>query len=131
MATPIPLNKLNNLSNHYQGKTKKVLCVCSAGMLGSPTAANVLHSRFGYNTRACGVSKEYALIMLDDVLATWADEIVAVHPEVASLIDSKWIDKLVTLNIPDLYPYMDNELIHRILDQYSLHLGEQIEDTAA
>ena len=50
-------NRLGNSRNIYQGKDKRVLCVCSAGLLRSPTAANVLHKEFGYNTRACGSLK--------------------------------------------------------------------------
>ncbi len=36
-------NRWGNIDNPYQGSAKKVLCVCSAGMLRSPTAANVLY----------------------------------------------------------------------------------------
>ena len=42
------LNQLANINNPYQGKSKKVLCLCSAGLLRSPTAANVLHREFEF-----------------------------------------------------------------------------------
>jgi predicted protein tyrosine phosphatase len=71
------MNRLGNCTNPYQGNTKKVLCVCSAGLLRSPTAAVVLSQEpFNYNTRAAGISTDYALVQVDDVLVTWADEIV-------------------------------------------------------
>lgn len=45
-------NQLANVGNRFQTKTKKVLCVCSAGLLRSPTLANVLNLKYGFNTRA-------------------------------------------------------------------------------
>ena len=70
------MNRLFNCSNPYQGKAKKVLCVCSAELLRSPTAAVILQQEYGYNTRAVGVEDSFALIPIDDVLIEWADEIV-------------------------------------------------------
>ncbi len=69
------LNQLANINNPYQGKSKKVLCLCSAGLLRSPTAANVLHREFGFNTRSAGVM-DYALIPLSEALFLWADEVL-------------------------------------------------------
>ena len=44
------MNRLANTQNKYQGKYKKVLCVCSAGLLRSPTAALVLSQEpFNFN----------------------------------------------------------------------------------
>lgn len=112
------MNRLHNCTNPYQGKTKKVLCLCSAGLLRSPTAAVVLQREFGYNTRAAGVSKDYALIEMDDVLLTWADEIVAVEQRVADKIPEIFLDKVKVLAIPDMYGYMDLPLQEAILEQY-------------
>lgn len=111
--------------------SKKVLCVGYSDSFRSLTAAKSLHGHYGYDTRACGVSPKHSSICFDDSLANWADEIVVVHPSVAALIHKKWVDKVIVLNIPDIYFTMDNELIKRILSQYTIHSGEQIEDTAA
>ena len=63
------MNRLANTHNHYQGDAKRVLCVCSAGLLRSPTAAFVLSQEpFGFNTRAAGIAEDFALIVVDDVL---------------------------------------------------------------
>jgi predicted protein tyrosine phosphatase len=110
-------NRIYNVKNPYQGKTKKVLCVCSAGLLRSPTAANVLHREYGYNTRAVGVF-DYALIILDDVHCYWADEIVVVDKDLASYIPEKFQDIVTILDIPDTYSYMDKELQEIIIEQY-------------
>ena len=118
------MNRLANSSNKFQGPAKRVLCVCSAGLLRSPTTANVLHKEYGYNTRACGTSEEYALIPLDDVLIAWADEIVFVEQE---KYDEAWADfgdklkhkRNIVLDIPDRYEWGDPELEAIIKKQYA------------
>lgn len=119
------MNRLGNAKNPYQGDAKKVLCLCSAGLLRSPTLASVLHQKFGYNVRAAGVSQEYALVPVNQVLLHWADEVVCVEQSVqdmlvAQLRDWNWALKanLVVLNLPDQYQYNDPELRKECLLQY-------------
>lgn len=113
------LNRLANIKNPYQGNTKKVLCVCSAGLLRSPTAALVLSwDPFNYNTRAAGLSKEYALIYADNVLCEWADEIVAMSS--GQFLDlGEYKNKTINLEISDNYPYRDQELMELIRVNYT------------
>jgi len=114
-------NRLANANNEFQGDTKKVLCLCSAGLLRSPTAAVVLSQEpYNYNTRAAGVSDEYALIPVDEVLLHWADEIVCVEQRVTNaLLEEFDIKKpIITLNIPDMYEYRHPELMRMIKEQY-------------
>jgi predicted protein tyrosine phosphatase len=116
-------NRMHNLANPYQGEAKKVLCVCSAGLLRSPTAASVLHNEFGYNTRAAGTSKEYALIHADEALLTWAEEIVCMDMDNYKYCKDK-LDEyglqvgVVLLSIDDDYAYMDSALKDAIFTNY-------------
>ena len=120
------MNRLGNALNPYQGKESKVLCLCSAGLLRSPTAANVLHQEYGYNTRAAGVTTEYALIPVDDVLLAWADEIVCVEPSVRDKLFSDYEEpvpeeiakKITVLDIPDNFSWNDPKLCELIIEQY-------------
>ncbi len=112
-------NRLHNCTNPHQGKAKRVLCLCSAGLLRSPTTAVVLQREFGHNTRAAGVSKEYALIEMDEVLLNWATEIVAVEPSVARQVPEEWHFKLIVLDIPDNFGYMNEQLQQIIKEQYT------------
>ena len=117
------MNRLANVSNRFQTPTHRVLCVCSAGLLRSPTAANVLHQEYGFNTRAAGVAEEYALIPLDPVLISWADEIVWVEQRVYDEGWRKFSDLLknhrnVVLAIPDQYEWNHPELRAIIKKQY-------------
>lgn len=126
-------NKWHNVSNPHQNieKYKRVLCVCSAGLLRSPTIARVLQEKYGYNTRAAGISIEYALIHADSYLVEWADEIVCAdisHEEYIRLQHTGLVSSLglsidipppiKTLNLPDEFGYMDEELCKLILERY-------------
>ena len=103
-------NALWNCRNPYQGEMKHVLCVCSAGLLRSPTIAYVL-SNHGYNTRAVGVH-DYALIPIDSVLIEWADIVIAANEDVAEILEESWgIDGVIDLGIPDYYGTRDPVLI--------------------
>jgi len=66
-------------ANISQGTQKKIVFVCSVGMLRSATAATI-GSQLGLNTRTCGSSK-LALIPLSANLIRWADWIVFMKNE--------------------------------------------------
>lgn len=109
------------VQNPYQGEDKKVLFVCSAGILRSATAARIYAHK--YNTRCAGTGKEYALIVLNELLMDWADEIVFVNPynyDVANFMFdlSPHQHKIKILNIPDDYDHMHPELIKAFKEQY-------------
>ena len=75
-------NRLWNAGNSAQGKDVKVLCVCSAGLLRSPTMARLLCRKYkNVNPRAVGYSKEFALIPLEQVHIAWADVIILADSE--------------------------------------------------
>lgn len=124
MNDPYLMNRLANAKNPYQGEGKKVLCVCSAGLLRSPTAAWVLAQEpYNYNTRACGITPQFALIPFDRVLATWADEIVCMTEEQADEVETRikeWViaRDIVVLDIPDNFSYREPRLIQLIDSNY-------------
>ena len=109
------MNRLANCKNSYQGKDKRVLCVCSAGLLRSPTAAFLLSQEpYNYNTRACGANLEYALIPLDEVLIEWADQIIFMQEEHRKAAEDRFSlaeKDVVVLGIPDNYGFKDPKLM--------------------
>ena len=109
-------NRLHNAKNPWQGEAKKVLCVCSAGLLRSPTAANVLHRAFGFNTRSAGLEHDFALIPVDDVLLHWADAVVCMNEQQRIEILSKTDKPVFNLDIEDSFSFMDNELQEMIIE---------------
>lgn len=107
--------------NPHQGTAPRILCVCSAGLLRSPTIANFLAGK-GYNTRAVGISEEYALIPMTPLLYYWADIIVTVvSPDRVEELARKWkVDRAlrnsdtpayIHLAIDDVYEFNSPLLI--------------------
>ena len=122
-------NRLWNINNPHQGKYPRVLCVCSAGLLRSPTVALVLAVEYGYNTRAVG-TEDYALIRMDDVHIAWADIIVFVNKETekrAKQMFSRELNecRIVTLDLPDIYGYRDPKMESLILEQALIHFDNE------
>lgn len=123
--------RIGNASNKYQGAYKKVLCVCSGGLLRSPTAALVLSQEpFNYNTRSCGVVAEYALTKLDEVLIYWCDEIVVMEEFHSKAVQNMMkplgtlgLRPVITLDIKDIYSYRDPELRELIVRKYQTQRG--------
>jgi predicted protein tyrosine phosphatase len=119
-----------NAGNPHQGAHKRVLCVCSAGLLRSPTAAVVLSQEpFNFNTRAVGIEESYALVPVDEVLIAWADEIVVMTKQHRDLLVAEFgtdgdfdpdpvFAKIKVLNIPDDFAYRDPELMKLIAERY-------------
>lgn len=140
MIIKSPMNALHNVTNPYQGKDKRVLCLCSASLLRSQTLATVLYEKYQYNTRSAGVS-DYALIPVSTALLEWADEIVCVEQEVYNQLmydiqllvnQDLWVEedideirrKTITLNIPDIYERMNPTLQRIIIEQYEEAINE-------
>lgn len=126
----VGFNRLANVNNRYQGGYKKVLCVCSAGLLRSPTTAYVLSlDPYNYNTRSAGITEEYALIPIDEVLVAWADEIICMSKDQVQSIHEKFkpnfLCKVISLDIPDEFEYRDPDLIQLIKIKYNAYLEEE------
>lgn len=130
-------NRLGNSKNPYQGKRKKVLCICSAGLLRSPTAAFVLSQEpFGFNTRAAGIVEEYALVHADSVLIYWADAIVVMDKtqeryivsEIERMDESMLVDSIEkpvhVLDVPDNFGFRNEDLVEMMKGK----LGEIFND---
>ena len=121
-------NQMHNIGNAHQGDTKKVLTVCSAGLLRSATLQNMLIREYGFNVRNCG-TQDYALIPISEALLAWADEVIFVDKfnyntvlsylryDMTKMIDS-FKKKSFVLNIPDIYNFNDPELVKICKDQY-------------
>lgn len=117
-------NRIANSGNQFQGKYKRVLAVCSAGLLRSPTTALVLSQEpYNFNTRAAGLVPDFALIPVDPVLLGWADEIVCMTKEQEEELKKKAPNKtVICLNIPDNFEYRSPELMAMIKTNYDAAL---------
>ena len=132
------MNRLWNCRNPDQGPAPRVLCVCSAGLLRSPTTAWVLsQDPWNFNTRACGL-EDYALIPMDEVLLTWADLIICMNGMQVKRVEDKITDivkkgrpicpQVINFNIPDDFAFRDPTLVEIIRGKAStlkVILGEE------
>jgi len=123
-------NQLYNITNHSQGDTKKILTVCSAGLLRSATLQNFLIKEYGYNVRNCGTEESYALIPISEALVLWADKIIFVNKENYNTVKLELHklgipeDKITVLDIPDMYNFNNPELLKIIKVQYEESLNK-------
>lgn len=108
--------------NSSQTSAKRLLFVCSVGMLRSPTAQMVASSH-GYNARACGSAVNIALIPLSCNLINWANHIIFMNAENAIQAHREFeavgykddiIAKQLVWNIEDRYDWGDSVLWNTI-----------------
>jgi predicted protein tyrosine phosphatase len=129
----IKRNQLGVVFNAYQGKHKKVLTVCSAGCLRSPTAAHILSSApWNYNTRCAGTNEEYAIVPVTEALVVWADVILVMdewqqnHINKMQLKLAEEFDgmhefeykKVINLDIEDNYEYRSPVLVEIMYNKF-------------
>jgi len=108
------------VKNPFQGNDKKIVFVCSMGILRSATGARLYASK--YNTRTAGTWPD-ALVPLTPLLIAWADELVFVNKSnyehvLKCVPDLNDLTKVKVLNIPDTYEHMHPELIKAFEEQY-------------
>jgi predicted protein tyrosine phosphatase len=102
------------MKRKYEGNFKRVLCVCSAGILRSATMAWVLGNEpYSCNTRAVGLG-DYALIRVTPQLIEWADEIVCADQEQFDAITRITNKPVHCLHIPDEHDFRSPELVSAI-----------------
>lgn len=133
-------NRLANVHNKFQGHFPRVLCVCSAGMLRSPTLAYVLSlPPFMYNTRAVGTDAEFALIPIDLAHVAWADQIVVMDEHQRSVVEQLQDEleqqsigyelynrsRIVVMDVPDQYGYRDPTLVEILTEKCYEVFGEE------
>lgn len=111
------------VKNPYQGSDKRVVFVCSMGILRSATGARLYADK--YNTRTAGTWSD-ALVPLTPILIAWADELVFVNKSnydmVIRELEGSMFEfvknKSKVLDIPDSYPHMHPELVKAFSEQY-------------
>lgn len=139
MPTENIMNRLANVANRFQGEAPRVLCVCSAGLLRSPTAAKVLSQEpFNFNTRAVGAVPEYALTPLDIVFIDWSDFILVMDRDHESVVlemaeENKTFLRrppiVRNLEIPDRFDY-GNPTLERLIKEGVEPLVDEIRASA-
>lgn len=105
----------------------KVLFICSRNKLRSPTAEEVFSMDERLEVRSAGLESDAVNSLSSDDLE-WADIIFVMEPSHRKKLSEKFNPfvrgkRIVCLNIPDRYKFMDPELIERLKAAVPRHLG--------
>jgi predicted protein tyrosine phosphatase len=104
----------------------KVLFVCDANRLRSPTAESVFSGYPGIEVKSAGVGKEATVPVSPDLLE-WADLIFVMEKRHRNIIQSKFKEiyqrkRIICLYIPDDFEFMDPELIGLLEEKVTPYL---------
>ncbi len=100
---------------------KKILFVCSQNKLRSPTAEAVFSHHPDWEVRSAGLNNDAEVPLgLEDV--QWADTIFVMEKIHKLKVQKQFIaalknKKLICLDIPDIYGYMDEKLVQILKDK--------------
>ncbi len=105
---------------------RKVLFVCSQNRLRSPTAEQVFASHPGIETASAGTNND-AETPLTTELVQWADIIFVMEKQHRNKLQKRFRSalrtaRIICLDIPDDYDFMDEGLVRLLLAKVSRHL---------
>jgi len=107
--------------------SRKILFVCSRNRLRSPTAEQVFSMREDLETASAGLGRD-AEVPLSAELVEWADMIFVMEKIHLAKLRGKFKAQLrddqrvVCLDIPDDYGYMDSALVTLLQDKLGRYL---------
>jgi predicted protein tyrosine phosphatase len=106
--------------------TQKLLFICSQNKLRSPTAEQVFADHDGIETASAGLNHDAEMPLTCD-LVEWADVIFVMERVHRSKLASRFRDALknkrvVCLDIPDDYAFMDPALIQLLMAKVPRYL---------
>jgi len=94
---------------------RRVLFICGKNRRRSPTAEAIFSGVSGFEVSSAGTASDAECRVSTDLIE-WADEIVAMESRYARQLRKQFVaalhnKRLVILDIPDKYTYMQPELI--------------------
>ncbi len=92
-----------------------ILFVCSKNKWRSRTAETIFKNTGNHNVKSAGTSQN-ARVKLNENHLNWADLVFVMEEKHLQIIEQKFRsnafnDKIIVLDIPDNYKYMDEDLI--------------------
>jgi len=104
--------------------TKRVLFVCTGNIDRSPTAESLLKEKESFEVKSAGTWM-HARNRISKALIEWADLIFVMenhHKNVILSISPEAEEKVIVLDIPDIYRRNDPELIEILKEKLTKHL---------
>jgi len=104
----------------------KLLFICSKNKWRSLTAEKIFHGVNDYDVRSAG-TEQGARIKVTNGHIGWADLIFVMEKKHMRRLQERFSDtlsdkKVICLNIPDDYQFMDSELIEILISTISEHI---------
>ena len=104
----------------------KILFVCTANIDRSPTAEEIYSGRYDMEVKSAGVA-DYARTPISLELIQWADIVLCMEKKHKQKIKKMFPDIVANkvidfLDVPDLYEYMNENLINMIREKTDLWL---------
>ena len=104
----------------------RVLFVCSRNRLRSPTAEQVFAGEEGLETASAGLNRDADVPLTRDLLQ-WADIVFVMESAHRERLLRRFRSemrgtRLICLDIPDRYAFMDPDLIRLLRDRVGPHL---------
>jgi predicted protein tyrosine phosphatase len=108
------------------GGAIKVLFVCSRNQWRSPTAEAIYKGFDGVQARSAGTSPQ-ARVRINDAHLRWADIIFVMEKRHKQLLEQRFGRdlsgiKVISLDIPDDYQFMDEDLISTLKARLRQHI---------
>lgn len=118
------MNRIGVTQNPYQGDYRKVLFLCTAGCLRSPTAMIVAARETDWNVRCAGTDPNFSIIPCDEVLLHWADDVVVMqdhhYQDIKDTMDAMpntYRPTVHNFNLEDCHAFMSEPLVEEIKTQ--------------
>lgn len=107
---------------------KNVLFICSKNQWRSRTAESIFKNEATFHVKSAGTSKT-ARIRVNESMIQWADIIFVMEDMHKKRLIERFGElmenaEVVVLGIPDVYPYMDKELVQELRDVVPYYLGD-------
>jgi predicted protein tyrosine phosphatase len=105
---------------------KKLLFVCSRNRIRSLTAEKIIEGVPGYEARSAGTQPSARVVITEGDIG-WADMIFVMEKSHMERLLGKFPDagrekRIVVLDIPDDYGFMDDDLVHELRAKLEQHL---------
>jgi predicted protein tyrosine phosphatase len=128
MAHPtFATDQTNGAFKFSLAQLKNILFICGKNKWRSPTAEHIFAEHPGIACLSAGTSHD-AEVEVSVELIEWADLIFVMEKEHKSKLSARFAEhlagkRIVCLNIPDRYPYMDASLIKLLQRKVLPYLG--------
>jgi predicted protein tyrosine phosphatase len=111
----------------HSAPLRRVLFICRVNRHRSATAERVFCKRRDLDVRSAGTSED-ALVRVNKRMLEWADVVFTMDEQQGAALERMFpshpvLDRLICLDIPDDFTFLDPALIKLLEERVRVHLG--------